>query len=235
MSSSRVSSAPESSDESQSHIWIPNGYPTGNGLKPTDNRKDKRIPVTKHGKGGAISTAYLADLFFYGVGDSTNGAVAKWQCKLCEASAPPKTQNIERGYSNLINQHVYVQHPNWKELVPDFELQNEKNQLGNSNTTRANLNNFVDKSSYKLFRWSEIVIMLDLPISIVENPIMRKFTNIPSVCSKTLTTTMDLVVKELEKEISEALGKAPFFGLIFDGSTAKEQTHYTACLQHMKL
>jgi hypothetical protein len=213
-------------DESESNIWIPQGYPPGNGLKPSDKRKDKRTPVERKGKGGGFSTAYLSDIFFYGVGEIDSD---KWQCKLCEPTAQPKTQNIKCGYSNLINQHVYAQHNNWQELVTEYESMQSQvadNQNGNGSNSRANLNHFVDKISYKVFRWAELVIMLDLPIATVENPLMRSFTHIGSICSKTFTKSIELVVKALEKEIAEVLAKVPFFGLIFDGSTAKEQTHY---------
>ncbi len=75
---------------------------------------------------------------------------------------------------------------NCKDLLSEYEQQTQD---------KANLKTFVDKGSYKYFRWTEFVVMLDQPISIVDDPIMRDIARIPPACSKTLNSTMDIVAK----------------------------------------
>ncbi|ETP25892.1 hypothetical protein F441_01293 [Phytophthora nicotianae CJ01A1] len=65
------------------------------------------------------------------------------------------------------------------------------------------------------FAWLEWVVKSNLPLSFVENPVIRRYTNLPPVSVDTLHLNMEAVTREVETIIGAEM--ITEFGLIFDG------------------
>lgn len=75
----------------------------------------------------------------------------------------------------------------------------------------------------------ELIIENNLALTAGENEVLRKFSKFDSICYKTLKASMDATCKKLEKKIASILESYPYIGVMCDGSTASDSTHYICC------
>jgi hypothetical protein len=95
---------------------------------------------------------------FYFKQESEDGDNVTYRC----ACGTPRTIVKNSGWSNLFS-HVEKQHPKYKEEIKAVRQGGQKQLV------------LVSKKNLNLHSWLEFVVMLGLPFSIVENPVMRSY------------------------------------------------------------
>ncbi|ETI52477.1 hypothetical protein F443_04389 [Phytophthora nicotianae P1569] len=74
---------------------------------------------------------------------------------------------------------------------------------------------WVRQKASNRFAWLEWVVKSNLPLSFVENPVTRRYTNLPPVSVDTLRLNMEAVTREVETIIGAEMPNE--FGLMLDG------------------
>lgn len=205
-------------------ISVPPGYPAPNGIKPSMCRKLSEKPVERNDRNGEFTSVYVADMIFYGVGELDKDDVCKlWQCRMCPPIASPVRQVISSGYHNLIKQHIQTTHgKEWERFI---QLQ-EANSEAKRTLKQADLMELVDQKSFNVYDWMHWIVADDLPLHFVEKATTRKYSKLSPICYETLLKYIRFTARQVEFKIKEILDKVPYVGLMFDGSTAKDATHY---------
>jgi len=105
------------------------------------------------------------------------------------------------GYSNL-RQHVQNQHKDYENQINQYE-HNSKSSFIPSNSAK------------KVYNWLRMVILCNLPFSIVDNEIFRECSNQDPIARNTLMK----YIKQLDLEVTNNIKSIlpDHFGLIFDG------------------
>jgi hypothetical protein len=161
---------------------------------------------------GGIKPADIAAAFFEELPDRV------FRCRACSDN---KCLKSKQGYSNLIN-HVLACHHNWKD------------QFAQAQASKGSLTSFITRKvsdrANGLFGWIQQVILLDLPVSIVDNQIFRKYSSLPKLSSKTFVKYMRLLGEKVEQRLRRQIELTAIpkkVGIIFDSWTC-EQEHFTS-------
>ena len=146
--------------------------------------------------------------------DDSKSPVIKFECR-CKKT---RTQNILSGYSNLVS-HVKERHPGY--------LQRMQQTLDTISTDR-NIQMHsqflcVPKQASNLYSWLEWTVMDNNPLSFFEKTLVKKYSKLESVCSKTIGKYIGLLTRKVETLLQKELPGS--FGLVLDGWTYG-QTHY---------
>jgi len=129
-----------------------------------------------------------------------------FKCRQCK-----KLLKASNGYTNLCN-HAKNAHATTYEAFVQAGLAFVNNKAnGGDITSFISVNDPVSN----LFRWQELIVMNDFPLSTVNNKLMRKNCNLKPVCVNTLVRAMRKFHGRLRQAITEALPKE--FALLFDG------------------
>ena len=105
-----------------------------------------------------------------------------FECKECGSKIK---QKLKSGCTNL-TQHISVKHP---ALLSKLDQRDESQDSIMSYCSKSS----TSKKAKKIFEWVELVIMSNLPFSIVEDPILRKYTNIDPICRNTLMMYLEKI------------------------------------------
>ena len=110
-----------------------------------------------------------------------------------------RTANVvANGYQNL-KSHIVEQHPNYEDVMHNNELSNEQA------TSQGTLQAFVCKKATHLFSWLEWIVMESREFIFAQKPLVRKYTNLKKVCTKTVMKYMLLVTEKVEAIIAREL------------------------------
>jgi len=82
---------------------------------------------------------------------------------------------------------------------------------------------FISSRELTVFRWIEWIVMRDVPLSEVNNPLTRAMSQYDPVCSISVLLYITHLVPLVDIKIEESLPL--FFGIMFDGWT-DDSTHY---------
>ena len=148
--------------------------------------------------------------YFFKNNDSSN----KFKCNNCGKHI---TQNIKNGYTNLKNHLIAC-------IGSDYgEIYLEKGKDSDNTLHKFGIVNNNIRDTYK---WIEWVVMRNIPLMEVDNPLTRKMMESKrSISSKSIRKYMLQMVPLVEKVISNKLPE--FFALMFDGWT-KNDEHFVA-------
>ncbi|RLN75737.1 hypothetical protein BBJ28_00007540 [Nothophytophthora sp. Chile5] len=152
------------------------------------------------------------DLRFY-LDVSFSDGLVSYQCRKC--SRQPK-QVWKTGFSNL---RKHLASCVGSDYVAKFEesVREQPNPLG---FVRER---FVSSKELTVFRWLEWVIMRDMPLSEVDNPVTRGISNLDNFCSNSLALYITRLVVRVEALVRGMLPE--HFGIMVDGWT-DVSTHY---------
>ena len=115
------------------------------------------------------------------------------------------------GHSNLAN-HARTRHSEEvKSKLNDALKGPTRGALGNWITVTK----VVSPEAKNMFCWIEWIIMADLPVTIVENELYKKRSNLESTTYKTVTKHMENLLRLIKENIKRGL--PPTFGILFDG------------------
>jgi|Laugrespbdmm15sd_2_1035082.scaffolds.fasta_scaffold21012_1 hypothetical protein len=133
-----------------------------------------------------------------------------WDCKICEEGGVTKsiTQKPGSGWTNTFN-HVKSQHPEWKEVMKE----------------KGTPIFAIPPKVMNTFHWLEFIVMKNLPLSFVDDDLVRNFTRYDSICRNTLKEKMDNLCCAMEGILRKELPTK--FGIIFDG-WSEGSDHYVA-------
>jgi hypothetical protein len=149
-----------------------------------------------------ISPKDIAKVFFTKV----NGEDSKFKC-FCESIL-----SSSKGYSNLAS-HMKT-HVGWEEVYSSLA----KEAIG-GRIKQATMDMFTDRRSLSTRNWIDHIVTFNLPLTICDNKEYYRSLNplnFDPICFTTLKNRMDLVTREIEKEISKKLQNKKL-GLVFDG------------------
>ena len=115
------------------------------------------------------------------------------------------------GHSNLYN-HARTRHEEQvRAKLAEYQAGPTRGPMGNWLTvTRV-----VSTEAKNIFAWMEWVVMADLPLTVVDNELFRKRSNLLPTSYKTLSKTMGLLASLCRANIKRSLPTT--FGIIFDG------------------
>jgi hypothetical protein len=134
------------------------------------------------------------------------------QCISCNETVKNncRHENLER--------HIHVNHKDWRQTLDNYK----RGSFGAMDRF-VQVHKIVSDKAKGIFGWIEWIVMADLPITIVDNPIYRKRSNLPPTNYKTITKYMEKLLEIVQRNIKRDL--PPTFGIIFDGWTCDSE-HY---------
>jgi hypothetical protein len=128
-------------------------------------------------------------------------------------------QNIKKGYTNVVN-HVILRHPDFHDKM--LCVEKHLKEGGDLNTFFSKK---INPQAVNYYKWMEWIAMGDEPFTIVENPWVRKNTNLQPIGRKSLMFYFHKIHDVVKDKISKMLPKT--FGIIFDGWSIDTE-HYIA-------
>jgi len=135
-----------------------------------------------------------------------------WDCKFCseENEDSPKSlkQRKGTGWSNLFS-HIVSVHKDFEEIMKE----------------KRTLSFAVPAKVKTMFSWIELMVMKNLPLSLVDDELFRRASCYDSVSSNSLKKYMELLCRKIESEMCSRLPTK--FGIIFDG-WCEGNDHYVA-------
>ena len=135
-----------------------------------------------------------------------------WDCRFCSKDKGKSIKSLKQkkgtGWSNLYS-HILCVHKDYENIMKD--------KMHQSFTYPAKV-----KSMYC---WIELMVMKNLPLSLVDDELFRKAISYNSVSSNSLKKYMDLLCRQIENDMRTLLPMR--FGIIFDG-WSEGNDHYVA-------
>ena len=120
-------------------------------------------------------------------------------------------QQFSAGHSNLAN-HARNRHTEEvKVKLGEALLGPTRGALGDWITVKK----IVSPEAKNMFAWIEWIVMADLPVTVVENDLYKKRSNLSPTTYKTVTKHMEALLRLIKSGIKRGL--PPTFGIIFDG------------------
>ena len=120
-------------------------------------------------------------------------------------------KTIFTGHSNLAN-HARTRHSEEvKCKLTDALKGPTRGAIGNWITVTK----IVSPEAKNMFGWIEWIVMADLPVTVVENELYKKRSNLESTTYKTVMKHMEALLRLIKENIKRGL--PPTFGIIFDG------------------
>ena len=138
------------------------------------------------------------------------------KCKGCDAVANPLSQDLKRGYRNLVTHVKSVHKADWETNIRKFLKQTSSGPMD------VFLRQPTDKAK-SIFRWIEWIVKGNLPFSFASEQLTRKNTVLPNICNNTLVYYMKRLSEEVQEIIQLKLPKT--FGLVIDGWTV-DHSHF---------
>ncbi|KAG6956056.1 hypothetical protein JG688_00011596 [Phytophthora aleatoria] len=135
-----------------------------------------------------------------------------YTCKICNGG---RKQAPSTGYSNLLS-HLGTKHPNYlTEMATALRAENGSiESIG-----------FVPEAVDHLYSWMRWVVVRNLPLCEVDDPLTRPMSRLRPTMSKAVKLNMHLVAKMIGKVMEVEMEEA--FGVLFDGCT-HGSTHFLA-------
>lgn len=135
-----------------------------------------------------------------------------WWCRFCTDDEGQSNVSIKKergsGWTNTFN-HVAHKHSDYQTIM--------KNIAQNVFALPPAVKNIQN--------WIRLVVELNLPLSIVDEPLIRQMTHYDPICSNTLKKHMELLLGKVEQNVKNDL--PPKFGILLDGWKHKTW-HYVA-------
>jgi len=137
-----------------------------------------------------------------------------WDCKFCSDEEGYSTKVLKQkkgtGWSNLFS-HIQNVHKDYQNIMKE----NTKNMF----TVPAKVKN--------MHSWIELMVMKNLPLTLVDDELFRRASCYDPVSSNSLKKYMELLCRKMEVELRTYLPMK--FGIIFDG-WSEGNDHYIALL-----
>ena len=131
---------------------------------------------------------------------------SEWDCNKCG-----KTKLKSGGWTNLLN---HARSCVGTSFQTDYERLHNKDREGRISSFII----CVNETEKEMFRWIEWVVMLNQPLSIVDDPLTRDGMRYKPITSKLLRRNILALCKEMQTSIKHRL-PADKFSIIFDGWT----------------
>jgi hypothetical protein len=148
-----------------------------------------------------LCTFYFTPRIANDDGSSKN---SEWECNKCG-----KTKLKSGGWTNLLN---HARSCVGVSFQTDYEALHAKTTKPNSISSFVLRINDTERDMYK---WVEWVVMLNQPLSIVDNPLTREGMRYKPVTSKLLRKNILALGKEVQASIKKKLPNK--FSIVFDG------------------
>ncbi len=154
----------------------------------------------------------------------------KWACEACKSSSSIAGKKWEficqpgAGGTNLVN-HVKNIHPNYIEVM--FQAQNSDGTTKTRNEQLETISAFgTNPDAKSMFGWMELIVHKNLPLSICEDELFRKYLDLKPFSTKTVWKYLSKTCEEVVEVIKQKLPEK--FGIIFDGWNDGSGCHYIA-------
>ncbi|RLN87487.1 hypothetical protein BBJ28_00025084 [Nothophytophthora sp. Chile5] len=182
---------------------------TGQGRPPGLFRRQTRASISslQHSpRATMVSNKLLCAFFFTPLGQGL------FRCKTCGLN---RKQVAGSGYSNLLA-HLAGKHEGYEAQFASFQ--------NNSNRPLQSFG-FVPVEASHLFQWIQWIVMRNMPIHEVEDPLTRTMSKLQPVTVKAVKKGMEGIAIKIGQKLEKELGK--LFDLMFDGWT-HAGVHYIA-------
>ena len=144
-----------------------------------------------------------------------------WKCKCGKLR---KSDVKVNGYTNLMG-HIKDKHPDMNELLA-LQSGQATGILDNpTNQKQTMLQFLIDPKSNDIYKWIDWVVMDELELSFCEQERSRQYTNLSSLCTKTLKKYVLKLSKAVQRRVKERVAGCHCFALIYDGWT-EDNTHF---------
>jgi hypothetical protein len=134
----------------------------------------------------------------------------------CKCGIKRKRQKTS-GYTNLMS-HLKEKHPDWEKVYSEFRRSNPGKKKADAGAVF-----FMNPKAVNIHNWLKWVINRNLPLSSVEEPEFREFSNLENISSDTLTKYLRLVDVQIDSKLKNEMPAR--FGIVIDGWT-EGTTHY---------
>jgi len=146
--------------------------------------------------------------------EPVEGEAKKHKCKLCNLT---RNCNVGKsGYQNL-KDHMTGQHPDWEATLKRF--------LSGSGPMDSFVRHISPKA-HNVFGWLDFIINGNKPLNSCEDALVRKYSKLDKLSTRTLKKYMKLTCDKVRDKISATLPDS--LGLVIDGWTMNSD-HYS-CL-----
>jgi hypothetical protein len=165
--------------------------------------------VKKHSKNTKMRATLrqLGSFYFTPLIPNDDGtkSSSEWDCNKCG-----KTKLKSRGWTNLLN---HARSCVGTSFQTDYERLHNKDREGRITSFIIRVN----KTEKEMFRWIEWIVVLNQPLSIVDDPLTRDGMRFKPITSKLLRRNILALCKEMQTSIKHRLPDK--FSIIFDGWT----------------
>ena len=144
------------------------------------------------------------------------GDPASWICKKCKSK---RKQGPGTGKTNLESHLCLCIGPNYISVFEDMT-----EQRANEQQITSHLENVINEKDTSMFKWIEWVVMNNLPLSMVNDPLIRGISNLLPTSRETLRKRILHCYKTMNEDIKMLL-KGKKLVIIFDGWT-EGSDHY---------
>jgi len=148
----------------------------------------------------------LVKFYFESIGDG------QYKCKCGKV----RKQKDKTGLSNLIN-HIKVEHTDYSSEFAAASIE--------CNSSQTKIDSFLCPKSKNIYSWIEWIVMECRELNFCEKDLVRKYTHLSPICRNTLVKYIDLLTKEVERQVTKVLPTK--FGLVFDG-WSQHSVHFLA-------
>ncbi len=135
-----------------------------------------------------------------------------WECKFCSDDEGGSTKVLKQkkgtGWSNLFS-HIQSVHKDHQNMM--------KENINSMFTVPAKVKN--------MYSWLELIVMKNIPLTWVDDELIRKASCYDPISSNSLKKYMELLCRKMEEELRTTLPQK--FGIIFDG-WSEGNDHYLA-------
>jgi hypothetical protein len=157
-----------------------------------------------------VNSADVCSLFFTKICETGSDQVFKCSC------GTTRKKKKGSGFSNLMS-HLRAEHNDWEQIYKDSKKNNTR-----SKKAAADPVYFVNRKVVLLHSWLDWIIMDNLPIAAVEDPMFRKYSNLDAISVDTFDKYLMLVKGVIDEKLKQELPAK--FGLVIDG-WAEENTY----------
>ena len=144
----------------------------------------------------------IANLYF---DVESKNAEGKVKCRKCESWCKDNS-----GHSNLAS-HVKAKHSSWQEDLKQHQQGATRNESGCMDSY-LNVTKVYSDEAKMMHSWIEWIVLADLPIYVVENPLYRKYSKLKQTTYKTISKYMTSLLEIVRLNIKRCIPKT--FGII---------------------